>query len=1149
MRCARVLLFYFVVASAYAQVSTSRLEGVITDQSGAVVPGVKIVAVNNKTQVKLETDSSGQGLYVFPSLPPGEYTVTVEAQGFRKAVRTGVVLNVGETVAENINLEVGSVAESVVVEANALRVQTADAQIARAITLRDIDVLPQLGRGPIILAIFNPGVQINPGDPSFSRVNGTRQGSTNAKLDGVDINDHVVPRLGLSHTANNTDSIEEFRMVTNGGKAEYGRSAGGQIELITRSGTNIFHGNAFEYLRNTALHANNFFNNSSGLSRPKFIQNTFGGSFGGPIRRDRTFIFGNYQGVRTSQQIVRNRTVLTPEAKAGLFRWKPPGSPEIQSFDIVRNDPRRKGIDPKVADILKLLPSPNNYDVGDGLNTAGFRFNNPSGGVNDQMTIKTDHNLWTTNRVFFRWSWFRYSTIDALNSADARFPGQAQGSQGGRRWAYSAGSDWSITNRLVNELRVGYKFNSVDFVRPGRLPGSMLLANSTSWTDPLNPAFPSGRQAPVRQITDNFTIVHGKHTIKGGLDWRFTKQWSYSDAGIWPNITFARTFGNTPPASIGPAGNIASADRQRFESLYNDLLGRMNQVTQTFLSDLEKFQEPGTTRERTFRFREYGYFFQDDWKIIPRLTLNLGLRYEFSGVPHEARRYQGTVDKAALIHHAARLADLTIQRSTRWYNNDFNNFAPRLGFAWDLTGDGKTAIRANWGAFYDRLIGATTSTVDGSTPGFSQAVPVYPNSAAGADARVSDGIPLPERPAAPVLRLPATRSTTVALFVPNLRTGYVQHYSLTVQREIFRNTVLEAGYVGTHGAKMFMDLNLNQPRIYEDFLAAFRELQAFRLRGTPVPASNTLVRIFGSAASAISTIGASVIDQGVAGSAADTVDRTYYARYTTAGVSDFYLRNFPQFNQVIIGVNDGRSYYDSLQLSLRRQAGALKFNANYTFSKSMDNISVDGNGFSSPIDNYNVRLNRARGDADIPHTFTSSLIYTLPIGKGRRLAGDAPRWADLALGGWDIGLLNIWQSGGVITYSSGRATGPTTTNTSVNYTGDRNIGQVMRKGDGVYLLTPEEIGRFSFPNAGEIGAGGRNAFRGPRYFIVDMSLVKKFKITEQHAVSLRAEAYNLFNNVNFGDPGTNFVTTASFGKISGTVGSARIFQMALRYDF
>ncbi|MBI3697901.1 MAG: TonB-dependent receptor, partial [Acidobacteria bacterium] len=1035
--------------------------------------------------------------------------------------------------------------------ASTVRVQTSETSVGRAINLRDIDVLPQLGRQPLSLAIFQAGVQIDGGDGTFSRINGLRQGSNNSTLDGIDVNDAVVPRLGLSLTANNTDSVGEFRIITEGGKAEYGRSAGGQIELITRSGTNNWTGNAFDYLRNTDLNANNFFNNASNpaIKRPKFIQNTFGASVGGPIRHDKTFVFGNYQGQRTSQEVVRNRTVLTPQAKAGLFRWRAPGSSDIQTFDIVKNDPRSKGIDPQMASILKLLPDPNNFDVGDGLNTAGFRFNNPAGSYNDQLTIKADHNITSNNHLFYRHSWFRTSSIDALNNADATYPGQPQGSQGGIRWGFAVGDDWVLTPNLVNEVRVGHQSASVDFVRPGRLKGTMILANS--FTNPLLPNFAQGRNSPVNEITDNLNWIRGKHTFKSGINVRLTLQYGYNDAGIYPNVSLTTSSGNIPPGTIGPSGSaiIASADRQRFESIYNDLLGRMDLVTQTFYSNLQQFQAPGTSRVRNYVFHEYAGFFQDDWKIKPNLTLNLGLRYEFYGVPFERDQLQGTVDKAALVNSVSQISDLTVQRSSNWYNNDWNNFAPRFGFVWDPKGSGTMAIRGNYGLFYDRIIGATTSAVDGGTPGFSQAVPVFPNQTGTSDVRLSDGIPLPQQPGAPVLTLPATRSTSITLFRPNLRTGYVHHLSLNIQKELLRNTVFDIGYVGTRGVKLFTDLNMNQSRIYGDFLQSFKEIQAFQASGAISSANNSLVRMFGSAASVVSAIGASTFQQGSVASAADTVDRNNYQRYAAAGISPFYLRNFPQYNQVVLGGNDGQSYYHSLQVSVRRVVGALRLNANYTYSHSIDNTSVDGNGFTQPIDNFNFRLNRARGDYDRPHSFNSSVIYTLPIGRGHRFAGNVPRWVDTLVGGWDIGSLLIWQTGGVFTVTSGRQTGPATVNTWANYTGDRNIGSVDRRGNGVFFLSPDQISRFSFPGAGEIGTGGRNAFRGPRFFNTDLSLVKSFRFTERHRVTYRAEAYNLLNNVNFGLPGASLVTPASFGKISGTINAARIFQMALRYDF
>ena len=278
-----------------------------------------------------------------------------------------------------------------------------------------------------------------------------------------------------------------------------------------------------------------------------------------------------------------------------------------------------------------------------------------------------------------------------------------------------------------------------------------------------------------------------------------------------------------------------------------------------------------------------------------------------------------------------------------------------------------------------------------------------------------------------------------------------------------------------------------------------------------------------------------------------------------AGISQFYLRRFPQFSSVLLGNNDGRSEYNSLQVRLQRQFGALRVAANYTWSKSIDNdlstaTGGEGNGFAAPLDSYNEGLQRARSNFDIPHAFTMTSQYTLPIGKGHLLGGNMPKWANALVGGWDVGALWIWESGSPFTVSSGFATGPSTANTWANYTGSRNIGSVTTSnngiGPGVYYFTPAQIANFSEPVAGDIGNSGRNAFRGPRFFNVDASLVKRFEFMERKYLTFRAEAYNLVNNVNFANPGVNLGGTAiSFGRISSVVSNPRIVQLALRLDF
>ena len=259
--------------------------------------------------------------------------------------------------------------------------------------------------------------------------------------------------------------------------------------------------------------------------------------------------------------------------------------------------------------------------------------------------------------------------------------------------------------------------------------------------------------------------------------------------------------------------------------------------------------------------------------------------------------------------------------------------------------------------------------------------------------------------------------------------------------------------------------------------------------------------------------------------------------------------------------NDGRSYYDSLQVTVRKQFGDLRYALNYTFSKNlaMDNISTDGNGFTQPYDNFNLRLNKAISSADHPHNLNWFTMYSIPWGHGKRFGNSMPRVLDSITGGWDLGMVGVWQSGNPFTISSGRATGPTTSNTTINWNGARNIGGVLEQGNGVFFFTPDQIAALTNvanePAAGSIGSSGQNTFRGPRFFNTDVSLVKHFKITEHHLITFRAEAYNVFNHPNFGNPAAVITTPSTFGKIStdfgpgGSGSSGRILQGALRYDF
>jgi len=1138
---ALVATSFFLCTTVRAQILATRLEGTIRSASEGPISGASITATSDKTgwQSKVLTDTEGH--FIFPALPPGGYTLLVEAKDYRSTVRSNVFLGPLGSMEERFVLQSEGPEKPVQEESLSERLRNWESEFSGSFARRDLEILPQYDRTPILLSALQPGILIQGGNPGFSQVNGSGLGSNNLTLDGIDANDPVNPRLGLSATANNTDSIEQLKVVTSMAPAEYGRNAGAQVMLITRSGGKRWSGSAFEYFRDKALNANDFFNNANKIATPHSTQHLYGGSFGGPLVKDRTFIFGNYEGRRTAQDIVSNQTVLTTAAKSGLFQWYTPGSTTVSSFDIGQNDPRKLGIDPRVAAVLNQLPAPNNTAVGDGLNTSGYQFNNPNDSNADQLTVRADHQLKENQRLFLRYSWARSSAVDSLNGAQAPYPGQPAGKDNVRQWGLSFGSEWSISPRMVNEARAGYQSANIALDRPERVAGPMFIFNS--WTNLQDPSFPQSHDSPVIGVTDNLTLIRGRHAFKAGINFRYTSQRNDNAAGSYPNVTFGLGSGNVPPSSIGPSGSgvISSTDRQAFAYLYNDLLGRMEQVSQTFYSNLNSFLPSGSIRTRSFSFYEYGVFLQDDWKYRPNLTFNLGIRYEINGVPSETSGIFGALDKASGVSPTANIANFTVQPGTQWYNKDFKDIAPRVGFAWAPRNNTKTLVRGGFGIYYDRLIGATTNLVDNNTPGSSQSVTLFPN-LGGKDVRLSNGIPTPSQPGAPVLTLPNTRSTSVAIFTPDLRVPYVQQFSLAVQRQIIENTIIEAGYVGQRGKKLFMNLNLNQPKIQGSFLQAFKELQSFRAHGTPVPSTNALAKMFGSVSGAVSAIGGSTLDSGQAGLAADTVDRNYFSRYAAAGVSDFYLRNFPQYNQFIVGTNSGSSDFDSFQVNVRRTAGAMKVYANYTWSKSFDNVSPVCDGCTVPLDSFNPQLNRAPSDTDRKRVVNAWLAWTLPFGK------ESSPSTKFFIGNWEMGLFTVWETGRRFSVSSGLQTVTPGVSSLANYSGGSKIGTLSEETSGVFLFSPAQIQAFTLPAAGETGASGRNSFVGPGYFNLDVSLIKSIRLRGERRVSFRIEVYNVLNHPNFGLPDTN-LSSSTFGEISSMQGHPRQFQVALRYQF
>jgi hypothetical protein len=1132
---------------ASGQTASCRMEGFVKDSTGASVAGALVRAVNVRTRVVFEARTDTSGFYVFPALPPADYEIRVEAKDFRPAVNTPVPLEGPVVTLEDIVLETGTGTEPTVTESLPTQLQGRGAQMTGTVTRSDIEVLPLLTRDPLTLSAYQPGVQVAPGNIGASSVNGARPTSGAVMLDGVEASNIDMPGLGRSLLAVNTDTAEQFRVVTAGGTAQYGRVAGAQVEAVTRSGADAWHGRVYDYLQDRALNAGDFFANSTGLRAPKFNQNMYGASFAGPVQRGRTFLFGNYEGRRTNQDLIRNRIVLTPEAKSGLFRWLPPQATDTQQFDIIANDPRRLGIDPKIAPLLALLPDPNNTDLGDGLNTGGFRFNNPINSHADQFTVRADFDWSSRHRLFYRHSWERDLAVDWRNNADATFPGRPQGEQKNLAWGNSAGWEWVLSEKTINEFRFGYATAKVDFLRPDFQSGPIFYSNS--FTDPLNISAPQGMHSRIFEAMDNLTSVRGNHILEAGASFRLVTQKRYTYAGSSPLVTFAPLNGNAVPSSIGPSGAtlIFAADRLTFENLYNDLLGRMDEVTQTFYGDLTSFQSGGTPRSREYRFNEIAGFVQDNWKWRPNFTISAGVRYELFGVPSERSSLQAVLDKASLASPTANIDDFTLQRGGDLYKENRHNFAPRVGFAWDPRRSGKTVIRGSYGIFYDRFSGAAASLVDANTPGFSQDASLFPN-LAGTDRRLSDGVPLPALPGSPALTPAATRSVSVALFNPELSSSYLHQFTLRVQRQLPLNIFLEVGYVGSRGEDLLMNQDLNQNKTEGDFLKSFLELRNFRLNLTPIPSGNTLVRIFGSGNAAITAIGGATLEQGLVGDAADTVDTQYFSRYAPAGIPEYYLRNYPQFDRFVMVSNDGRSYYDSLQVRVFRQSGSLRANGSYTWSKSLDNSSFEPSSLAAPLDSFNLALDKGLSDGQRRHVLTAALTCS-PLFKSDGWLANAPSSMRKILENWDLGALAVWESGPTFSVSSGRRTTGSSADSRANYSGNPNIGSVTRASNGVYWFSLDEFNAFSAPDPGEEGTSARNMFHGPGYFDVDLALTRHFRLREKRAIVFRGEVYNVLNRTNFGLPNANLADLSQFGRITSTVGTPRKLQVALRFEF
>ena len=1184
--------------SALAQGTTSRAIGTIQDSTGSPLAGIKVTLTNEGTNQSFFTQTADNGTYVFDAVQSGLYTVKVEAPGFKVWTSKNNQLAIGQPMTVNATLEVGSVSESIEVTASYEQVQLStsgnNGNLFTDRIIRDLPIVGTRGRNPLDLVARQPGVVSGANTGGGTHVNGARDRAWNFTVDGIDANETSAGGSNFAPIRTNPDSLAEFRVMTGNGTAEYGRNSGGQVAMVTRSGTNDLHGSGFWFYRTPRFNANEWEFNLNRLVKRQFVQHIYGGSIGGPIQRNRTFFFYNNQRLAARESAILDRTVYTATARQGLWRYNRGGrnlpsgvagatvdasgnvapGVSVGQYNIFASDPNGIGANRQILGVINNTPLPNNFTGGDGLNTGLFTFAALQFERQMDQTAKIDHIVNDKNTVFGRISWGNQNTnCDRGNGGAPFFPGQdciVNTLRNPRNMAFNWRTNPSA--KWTNELVVGRNFFAFDFVIPqAKLDGISLTGAPITYPETFY--FGNKRELNTWQVVNNTSYFAGAHTFRMGINFRLAShtdvRGSIGGSNSTTQVDFSRLVNTVGPAFNLPADVNQQFDRNPLESSINFLLGRVGSVSRGFISDGSKFI-PGVYNFKA-NFNEYDAFFQDTWRLRKNLTIDLGLRYEAKMAPtsHPSDRIRRP-NQAAVAGYGG-------VTNLRWesgslYRNDLNNFAPSIGFAWDPFGTGKTSVRGNYRLAFDRInTFLLSSSIFQNLPGIVQGRTIQP----GLDGTRLTGVQALAPPATDPSAFatpPAFSLNNITVADPNFETPQTHQFSFGIQREIAKQTVLEVNYIGRRGHNLFGAYNANQVNTTGNgFLEAVRA-------AAPATGSSALIeqimapdtrRAAGEAGvAAFRRLYAVELRNNALGTIANDLGRRTVAGGRTqveaAGLNPAFFFPFPQFAGGLFTIDSNDfSTYHALQMQIeRRLYNGFTVQLSWTVAKSLDTRSFDpaftvaGSGAgqsasSTPFNINNRRYNYAPSDFDRTHAIQSYWLYELPFGKGKKYVNGVNGWMDRVVGSWQLaGFLTI-QGGRPFTIYSGNNTYAQTVNSTADCsTCARDIGAVREEGGLKWYLSPEERAQFALTTAlGSVGTTGRNLFRGPGSFNMDMSLSKRVKITEGKNIEIRADMTNFTNTPTFGFP-TATVTSATFGRIRDSVLSgSRKIQLGAKFNF
>ncbi len=1117
--------------SANAQTATGRVIGTVTDTQGAAIAGAKVAVTHSGTNARSNTVTNADGFYQVLQLPVGTYTVTVEHDGFSKVVTEAESLDINQALRIDVHMKVGSLTDVVRVEAQAAQVETISPTIGGTVTGAPIQNLPLNGRNTLDLALTQPGVvpiaddlgtygTSNGGSNGFAGISvaGGRGDSVSYLLDGG-LNNRTTSNQVVFNP--NPEAVEEFRLMENNYTAEYGRNGGGTISVVLKSGTNSLHGSLYDYLRNDALNASDFFDNAQGNPRPVLKRNQFGGTIGGPITvpklmdgKDRFFFFFGYQGQR--QTATENQgfvTTYTPAQLAGDFSNFSGTGPDpgvaafLQSHPFYQSDAAKAA--QAIIDPTKIDPIAQAYIAASLIPTS------PTGQVFPQGSRKDDVNQYIGKFDFYATRNDRISLSVGYNKEPvlepffgANVPGF---SSAATTWDYFAniGYTKTLSPTMLNEFHATGQRWYQTTVPASHPPALAALGINVQSDDPFGPAqlfFASGmvvgfdpnvhwKADNTYALTDTLTWNRGRH------NWKFGGRFAIMQENSVYAYQTNGGFDFAGPDGIGSGNDLADF-----------LFGASDEYFQFSKAPSNEHQ------------KQYAVFAQDEWKVTPRLTVTLGLRYEYTTPEKDTKGFSFSIipglQSTRFVNAPPGLVFPGDQGAPKgWYFPDRKDFSPRVGFAWDPFGNGKTSLRGGFGMFYDTLNGWMSDWATDEPP-FAGGADIFPDSsmipANAASAIMSHpyqtvGVadPFPSQ-----IPPPQNVDFVNAGFLPgfgpsnnfvdvHLKTPYIYQYNLSVERQVGNGLMAEIGYAGSSSHKLLTWVDQN-PMV----------------------------------------LGAStrVLDVGLA-------DPTTYG-----------------FMPTFAGLNNAN--YNGLLASLTkretdvRYLGQVFFTLAYTWSHNLDN----GSGFNSRmsyIPFYNHHQLYGNSDFDLRQRLTFSAGWELPF--ARTWVSGPKRLTT----GWSLYPIVFAQSGIPLDFRAG--TRQSSSNPGPSGAGDGEIVRVDQTLASVQTLDPHQVqtfngvtGNFWFdPNAfqpdpciaagtcplGFYGTYQRNSFRGPRRVNFDLALEKSTNLVgERTKLIFRVEGFNLFNHTEFRPPADTRATSGTFGQISGTY-DPRILQLALRLTF